>query len=137
MRSPGDFSLQSFQFIAGLTNNRPESDKFIFKYFIDARSRATELHQMKQYFRTVNSRYKKSEVIEFFCNLPASDRSFLLQKIPDMITVLPADCKNFKIERPSAIAYRYANFGGKTVEYEVYSVVNFLNTVEQKILLVE
>lgn len=127
-----DFSRQSFQFIAGLSDIRPES-KINFKNFIDARSRAVELHQMKQYFRVVNSRYKKGELIEFFCNLPASDRRFLLEKIPDMITVLPADCKNFKIERPRAIATRYANFSGKTVEYEVYAVADFLKAVEQKL----
>lgn len=130
-----DFSRQSFQFIAGLTDIRPESEQFIFKYFIDARSRTVELHQMKQYFRVVNSRYKKGELIEFFCNLQATDRQFLVEKMPDMITVLPADCKNFKIERPQAIALRYANFGGKTVEYDVYAVVDFLNAVEQKLVV--
>ena len=52
-----------------------------------------------------------------------------------MITVLPADCKNFKIERPKAIALRYANFGGKTVEYEVYAVTDFLELAEKQLLL--
>lgn len=75
---------------------------------------------MKGYFRVVNSKYTKSNLIEFFCNLPASDRKFLLEKIPDMIIALPSDCNNFKVLRPEAIAFRYANFGGKTVEYDVY-----------------
>jgi hypothetical protein len=128
-----DFTIQSFQFIAGLSNTRPESERFTLKYFIDGRSRASELRQMKQYFRVVNSKYTKSELIEFFCNLPASDRKFLLEKIPDIITVLPSDCDNFKISRPQAIALRYANFGGKTVEYDVYTVIDFLKAVEQKL----
>ena len=33
-----DFSLESFKFIAGLTNIRPDFEQFDFKYFIDARS---------------------------------------------------------------------------------------------------
>ncbi|MBN3949380.1 MAG: hypothetical protein HWQ38_24120 [Nostoc sp. NMS7] len=132
-----DFTIQSFRFIAGLSNACPESERYTFKYFIDGRSRASELRQMKQYFRVINSKYTKRELIEFFCNLPAGDRKFLLEKIPDIITVLPSDCDNFKVERPRAIALRYANFGGKTVEYDVYAVVDFLKAVEQKMLLIK
>jgi len=130
-----DFSLKGFQFIIGQTDDRPKSERFTFKRFIDARSRAVELHQMKRYFRVVNSKFRKGELIEFFCNLPAVDRKFLLEKIPDMITALPSDCDNLKIGRPKAIAVRYANFGGKTVEYNVYAVTDFLSVVEQSLLV--
>lgn len=123
-----EFSLCAFQFIAGVRSDRPELERL--KRFIDARSRVTELREMRQYHAVVNSRYTKSELIEFFCNLQAFECKLLLEKLPEIITVLPADCKNFKIERPKAIAYRSGNFGGATVEYPVYTVLDFLNAIQ-------
>jgi len=129
-----DFSYQAFRFISGSTDDRPQSDNFTLKRFIDWRSRVPELRQMKMCYPTISfSRYTKSELIEFFCNLQASKRWEVLKTVPDIIVVMPADCREFKIERPKAIASRSACFGGKTVEYDVYTVVDFLGLIEKQL----
>lgn len=129
-----DFSYEAFRFIAGLTNDKPESDAWTLNRFIDWRSRVPELRQMKLLYPNIAIwRYKKHELIDFFCNLSANDRKKVLGMLPDMIIAMPADCKEFKLkERPRAIAQRSSSFSGNIVEYNVYSVVDFLKAVEKK-----
>lgn len=128
-----DFSLKAFEFIAGLTDDHPElkETEFSLKRFIDARSRVVELREMRDFHAVVNSRFTKNQYIEFFCNLQAFERRNLLAKLPDTIIALPSDCKNFKIDRPKAIALRSGNFSGKTVEFKVYAIADFLKLVKQ------
>lgn len=130
-----DFSLKAFRYIVGQTNDRPDVGGFSFDYFIDARSRVTELRKMRLYHPAVKSGWRKKDFIIFFCSLTPKQRSRLVKDIPDMIIALPSDCKNFKIERPKGIARRSASFKGAVVEYDVYSVNDFLDKVDSKALV--
>jgi hypothetical protein len=117
-------TLRHFKFIAGDNISRTELPLIV--RFIDIRSRKIELLGIREYHAVISPKYRKSEIIEFFCNLKPFERQKLLINCPDMIVALPSDCKLLGVARPAAIAKRSGNFSGKTVEYDVFSIVSVL-----------
>lgn len=115
------------RFVLGLSPERPER----IINFVDGRSRKVDLLQMREYKAVINANYTKMECCEFFCNLLDSERAKLLELFPDMITMLPSDCKDLKIERPQPVATRSNRFNGKLVEYSVYKIIDVLNAYDQ------
>ena len=124
-----EFCVKAFEFIAGELSAQPESEKFDLLRFIDARSRIAELREMREFHAVVNSRFSKRQYIQFFCDLCPFERKKLCKELPSMIIALPADCKTLKIKRPQKVAFRSGNFGGKTIEYEVYGVLDILKSL--------
>jgi hypothetical protein len=131
--------LDCFDFIVG--NTEYYHDTTELTRFIDKRSavggsaslsRVVDLLQMREFHAVVNSRYSKRELVEFFCNLQPFERKRLLTECSDTIVSIPYDFKLFKLERPPHIAYRCANFSGKTVEYPVFSILSFLKLFKQE-----
>lgn len=121
--------LGFFNFIVG---NSDDCEKYGLVRFIDRRSRLTELFRMRDYHSAINTNYKKSELMEFFCNLKTEERRQLLENIPEIIVAIPFDFKLFKIERTDSIGTRFGSFAGKRTEYPIYSILDLLMQLSVK-----
>ena len=125
-----EWLIKCMRFVMGFTPKRPQR----IINFVDGRSRKIDLLQMREYKAVINADYSKKECCEFFCNLYDAERNKLIGLFPDMITMLPSDCKLLKIERPVPIATRRNSFNGKSTEYFVYKVWDVYNSYEQQVL---
>lgn len=105
--------LECLYFVSGrLIMEPPER----IENFIDARSRCYELD------KAIRPKRRKSEAIAYYINLPQPEKAKLIESNKDLIIAIPFDCDTLNIPRPQPIAYRFANFGGKTVEYPVFEI---------------
>jgi len=90
-------------------------------HFINARSRVRELYQIKQLKRKM-----KFQAITCFINLPRPERAKLIESNEQLIIALPSDCDTLGISRPKPVRYQSSNFGGKSVEYGVFSILEVI-----------
>ncbi len=105
--------LECLHFVSGnLIMEAPER----VENFIDARSRCYELDKI------INPKRRKADAIAYYINLPRPEKAKLIESNRDLIIALPSDCDTLGISRPQPVAYRFANFGGKTVEYPVFEI---------------
>ena len=105
--------LNCLDFVSG---NRIMEPPERIENFIDARSRCYELDKV------IRPKRRKGEAIACYINLPRPEKAKLIESNRDLIVTLPSDCDTLGITRPQPIAYRFANFGGKTVEYPVFEI---------------